>query len=73
MIVIRMNATRVEEIAFTGDSVIEREVESAVWRAIAPLVNQLDRKLRRLSDQVVAGLRAEDAAAGLKLGEGDGR
>ena len=59
MIVIKANPARVEEVSFTGESPAERAIEAAVWRAIEPIVNRLDNKLRRLNRAVLQGLESK--------------
>lgn len=61
MIVTKANPGRSQEIFFTGSTPVEREMETTVWRGIAPLVDRLDRKLRQLNQQVLAGLDAKEA------------
>ncbi len=56
MIVIEANPARIERVCFTGQTAGERAVEAAVYSAVESIVDQLDQKLRRLSQQVLAGL-----------------
>jgi len=49
-ILISCNVARMESVSLTGFSPAERAIESAVLRAIAPFIDQLDNELRRLND-----------------------
>ena len=62
MIIIRANPGRVEEVAFTGESPAERAIEAALWSVISPLVDRLDRRLRRLNRAVLGALERQEAA-----------
>ena len=61
---IKTTCGRVEEVSFTADTPAERAIETAVWPAIHPLVERIDRRLRRINARVVRQLEAEDRAAG---------
>jgi hypothetical protein len=62
VIVIKANPSRVEEVAFTGETPAERAIEAAVWPAIESIVDRLDCKLRRLNRAVLLGLKADEVA-----------
>jgi hypothetical protein len=62
VIVIKANPARIEEISFTGETAAERAIEAAVFTAVESIINQLDRKLRTLNRQVLAGLEQQGRA-----------
>lgn len=63
-IVITLNPGRVEEVAFTGLTPAQRAIETTLWRAIAPLIDQLDEKVRRINAAVLRGLERKDSEPG---------
>ena len=54
MIQIHINPTRVEKVQFTAQSHLEEDFDLAAWQVIRPLVDQIDRRLKK----VVRELRA---------------
>jgi hypothetical protein len=58
-IVITLTPGRVEQVSFTGFTPAQRAIETALWPAIAPLVDELDGELRRINDAVLRGLERE--------------
>ncbi len=48
MIHIHINPTRVEKVLFTAQSHLEEDFDLAAWQAIRPLVNQIDRRLKKI-------------------------
>ncbi len=48
MIKILINPARVEAIYFEAASVVEEDLDFAAWQAIRPLVDKIDRRLRRI-------------------------
>ena len=48
MIQIHINPTRVEKVLFVSSSDLEEDFDAAVWQAIRPLVDKIDRKLRKI-------------------------
>lgn len=60
MIVIKANPARIEEVAFTGASAAERAIEAATWPVIAPLIEQVDRRLRSVNRAVLHALEREE-------------
>lgn len=61
MIIIKANPGRVEEVAFTGGSPAERSIEAALWPVISPLIDRLDRRLRRVNRAVLGALERQEA------------
>lgn len=62
MIVIKLNPGKIEEVSFTGGTPAERAIEAATWPAIAPLIDRLDRKLRKICRAVLRQLELEESA-----------
>jgi len=48
MIQIHINPARVEKVLFICESDSEEDFDLAAWQAIRPLVDQIDRRLRRI-------------------------
>jgi len=48
MIQIHINPARVEKVLFICESDSEEDFDFAAWQAIRPLVDQIDRRLRRI-------------------------
>ena len=48
MIQIHLNPARVEKVLFVSDSETEEDFDFAAWQAIRPLVDKIDRRLRRI-------------------------
>jgi hypothetical protein len=61
MIQIIINPTRVERVVFAAGSPLEEDFDLAAWQAIRPLVNQIDRRLRRITIQLTKG-REQDGS-----------
>ena len=47
MIQIHINPARVEKVLFVSGSAMEEDFDFAVWQAIRPLIDKIDRRLRR--------------------------
>ena len=62
VILIKVNPARIEEISFTGETAAERAIEATVFSAVEYIINQLDRKLKRLNREVLAGLEQQGRA-----------
>ncbi len=45
---IHLTPARVEQIVFTGQSHLEEDFDHAAWLVIRPLVERIDRRLRRV-------------------------
>ena len=48
MIQIHINPAKVEKVLFVCKSDIEEDFDLAAWQAIRPLVDKIDRKLRKI-------------------------
>jgi len=48
MIQIHINPARVEKVLFVSGSAMEEDFDFAAWQAIRPLVDKIDRKLRKV-------------------------
>ena len=48
MIQIHINPTRVEKVLFVSSSDLEEDFDAAAWQAIRPLVDKIDRKLKKM-------------------------
>ncbi len=48
MIQIHINPTRVEKVLFVSSSDLEEDFDAAAWLAIRPLVDKIDRKLKKM-------------------------
>jgi hypothetical protein len=49
MIEIQLSPTRVERVCFTAGSSIEEDFDLAAWQAIRPLVDKIDRRLKKIT------------------------
>ena len=54
MIHILINPVRVEKVLFVPESELEEDFDLAAWQVIRPLVNRIDRQLRRIAREVTA-------------------
>jgi hypothetical protein len=52
MIQIHINPARVERVLLISKSYIEEDFDLAAWQAIRPLVDKIDRRLRRIVKDV---------------------
>ncbi len=48
MIQIHINPARVDKVLFVCNSDMEEDFDLAAWKAIRPLVDKIDRKLKRI-------------------------
>jgi len=48
MIQVHISPVRVERVLFPPGSHVEEDFDLAAWQAIRPLVDKIDRKLRRI-------------------------
>src|SRR5262245_4552186 len=54
MIEIRVTAARVEVVRFLPTSDLEEDLDLAAWQLIRPLVDQVDRRLRKAASNATA-------------------
>ena len=54
MIQIHINPTKVEKVLFVSDSEMEEDFDHAAWQAIRPLVDKINRRLRRAAKGLIA-------------------
>ena len=59
MIQIYINPARVERVVFDAKSNIEEDFDFAAWQAIRPLVDQIDRRLGRIVNELVRKRQAD--------------
>ena len=52
MIQIHINPTRVEKVLFVSSSDLEEDFDAAAWLAIRPLVDKIDRRLRKIGKEL---------------------
>ncbi len=55
MIHVHINPAKVEKVVFESWSHLEEDFDLAAWQAIRPLVDQIDRRLRKISQQLAKG------------------
>ena len=55
MIKIYINPARVEKVIFDSTSDMEEDFDFAAWQAIRPLVDKIDRTLRRIVSDLNQG------------------
>ena len=55
MIQVHINPVGVERVLFESKSNLEEDLDLAAWQAIRPLVDQIDRRLRKISQQLAKG------------------
>jgi hypothetical protein len=61
MIEIHVNPAKVERVLFVAGSQLEEDFDHAAWQIIRPLVNRMDKRLRRAS---AAAVRASGQPGG---------
>ena len=54
MIQIHINPARVDKVLVISESRIEEDFDLAAWQAIRPLIEKIDRRLRRIVKDVSA-------------------
>jgi len=59
MIQIHIHPGKVEKVLFLASSVSEEDQDLAVWRAIRPLVDQIDRRLGRIVSELTRKRQAD--------------
>ena len=52
MIQIHINPARVEKVLFVSSSDVEEDFDFAAWQTIRPIVEKIDRQLRRAIDSL---------------------
>lgn len=52
MIQIHINPAKVEKVLFLPRSDLEEDFDLAAWQMIRPLVDRIDRKLRKMASQI---------------------
>lgn len=52
MIQIHINPARVEKVLFVCRSNMEEDFDLVAWQAIRPLVDKIDRRLRRIIEEL---------------------
>jgi hypothetical protein len=52
MIQIHINPARVEKVLFLPGSDLEEDFDLAAWQMIRPLVDRIDRKLRKVATEM---------------------
>lgn len=60
MIEIHINPARVERVVFSAGSEMEGDFDLAAWLAVRGLVNQIDRRLRAIANDVCESPFRED-------------
>ena len=53
MIIIHINPGKVEKVLFVCGSDMEEDFDFAAWQAIRPLVDKIDRRLKRIVKDVI--------------------
>ena len=59
MIQIHINPARVEKVVFVPSCDLEEDYDLAAWQTIRPLVDRIDRKLRKMAAQVAGSKEGE--------------
>ena len=63
LIHITLNPARVEDVAFEAAHPLDQQFLFEVWPTIRPLVDKIDRTLRRTMTGVLSELRRQDRAS----------
>jgi hypothetical protein len=64
MIEIRVTPARVEAVRFLPSSDLEEDLDLAAWQLIRPLVDRIDRRVRRAAEAALSGAPERCAGCG---------